>query len=213
MAAYYHILSPFEIAIEDNAELEKQFLERYGQDFTLQATNWIERFSPKLPDGTRLDFSYTKKTYQLSTEMVRKEFSAFAQIFFETWQQLYESKFKGKFAATQLTPAQLTTQINDANTLIHQYPLASDQLEQQLKQLNSNYFFSIEGILPQVVYQGYPLKTGRNTSLFALDFLHSYEKMGIAPDEYAAMYMLVDNIKEKYSTQFVLAKYLFIAGY
>jgi hypothetical protein len=49
--------------------------------------------------------------------------------------------------------------------------------------------------------------------LFALDFLHSYEKMGIAPDEYAAMYMLVDNIKEKHSTQFVLAKYLFIAGY
>jgi hypothetical protein len=141
MAAYYHILSSFEIAIEDNAELEKQFLEQYGQDFTLQATNWIERFSPKLPDGTRLDFSYTEKTYQLSTEMVRKEFSAFAQIFFETWQQLYQSKFKGKFAATQLTPAQLTTQINDANTLIHQYPLASDQLEQQLKQLNSNYFF------------------------------------------------------------------------
>jgi hypothetical protein len=27
------------------------------------------------------------------------------------------------------------------------------------------------------------------------------------------MFLLVDHIKEKYSTQFVLAKYLFLAGY
>jgi hypothetical protein len=37
--------------------------------------------------------------------------------------------------------------------------------------------------------------------------------MGVYPDEYAAMFMLVDRIKEKYGQQFVLAKYLLIAGY
>lgn len=33
------------------------------------------------------------------------------------------------------------------------------------------------------------------------------------PEEYAAMFLLVDKIKEKYSEQFILAKYLFLAGY
>ena len=65
MAAYYHILTPFQISIEDNPKLEKQFLDIYGQDFILEATNRIERFSPKLPNGERLDFSYTEKIYVL----------------------------------------------------------------------------------------------------------------------------------------------------
>jgi hypothetical protein len=212
MAAYYHILTPFEISIEDNPALEKQFLAIYGHDFILSSTHRIEQFSPKLPNGERLDFSYNEKTYVLPDKIVRKEFSSFCQVFFEEWRNLYESKFKGKFYATQMSVEEMASQISQANSLIKKYPLVSNKLEDKLRDLDDNYFFSIEGIMPQVVYQGYPLNTDRHTSLNALDFLHSYEKMGVYPDEYVAMYLL-DKMKEKYGEQFILAKYLFIAGY
>ena len=213
MAAYYHILSPFEISIEENPKLEKQFMSIYGNDFIFKNTQRIEQFSPKLPNGERLDFSYTEKTYILPDEVIRKEFSDFCQVFYEEWHNLYESKFKGKFYATQMTENELASQVSQVDSLIKQYPLASDELENTLRDMEDNYFFSIEGIYPQVVYQGYPIETKNHTSLLALDFLHSYEKMGVYPDEYVALYLLVDKIKEKYSQQFVLAKYLFIAGY
>lgn len=213
MAAYYHILTPFEISIEDSPVLEKQLVDIYGSDFILKSTKRIERFSPKLPNGQRLDWSYNEKTFALPDKVVRKEFSNFAKVLFEEWRNLYESKFKGKFYASQMTTEELASQISKVNSLIKKYPLADDKLEEKLRDLDDNYFFSIEGIYPQVVYNGYPLKTDKHTSLLALDFLHSYEKMGIYPDEYVAMFQLVDNIKEKCSEQFVIAKYLFIAGY
>lgn len=213
MAAYYHILVPFEISIQDSPELEKQFVDIYGKDFILKSTNHIKRFSPELPNGQRLDWSYHEKTYALPEKIVRNEFEAFSRILFEAWRNLYESKFKGKFYATQMTAKDLESQISKVNALLGQYPLASDKLEEALKDMDDNYYFAIEGIYPQVVYKGYPIKTDRHTSLLAIDFLHSYEKMGVHPDEYTAMFLLVDHIKEKYSTQFVLAKYLFLAGY
>lgn len=213
MAAYYHILAPFEISIQDSPALEKQFLDIYGNDFILKSSKRIERFSPELPSGGRLDFSYDEKTYALPEAIIQKEFVAFARILFEEWRDLYESKFKGKFYATQMTPEDLEAQITKVDTLLKQYPLTSDELEDALKDLDDNYYFAIEGISPQVVYQGYPIKTDKHTSLSALNFLYSYEKMGLYPDEYAAMFLLVDRIQEKYSAQFVLAKYLFLAGY
>ncbi len=213
MAAYYHILAPFEISIQDSLELEEQFISIYGNDFILKSNNHIEHFSPELPNGQRLDWSYNEKTYALPEDLVRKEFVAFARVLFEEWRNLYESKFKGKFHATQLTAKDLESQISNVNSLLERYPLASDKLEKELKDLDDNYYFAIEGIYPRVVYQGYPIETNKHTSLLALDFLHSYEKMGVYPDEYAAMFLLVDRIKEKYSKQFVLAKHLFLAGY
>jgi|GEM_PF-1816412 len=213
MAAYYHILVPFEISIQDNPELEKQFVDIYGGDFLLKSNNHIKHFSPELPNGQRLDWSYNEKTFALPDEIVRNEFVAFARILFEAWRNLYESKFKGKFYATQMTTKDLESQIFKVNALMEQYPLESDKLEEALKDMDENYYFAIEGIYPQVVYKGYPIKTDKHTSLLAIDFLHSYEKMGVHPDEYTAMFLLVDHIKEKYSTQFVLAKYLFLAGY
>ena len=135
------------------------------------------------------------------------------KVFYEEWRNLYESKFKGKFAATQMTKEELTPQISKVDSLLKRYPLASKELERKLRDLEDNYYFTIEDIYPQVVYEGYPIKTRKHTSLLALDFLHSYEKMGVYPEEYVALYLLVDKMKEKYSEQFVLAKYLFIAGY
>ena len=213
MAAYYHILAPFEIAIQENEELEKQFDEMYGQDFVFNRVERIERFSPELPSGRRLNFSYNEKTFVLSDGIIRREFLAFSRLFFEEWRNLYETKFKGKFAATQLEPEDLELQLSEVKSLIDRNPLASDRLAEKLKDMDNNYYFAIESISPQVVYQGYPIKTDKHTSLTALDFLHSYEKMGVYPDEYVAMFLLVDKIKEKYSHQFVIAKHLFLAGY
>jgi hypothetical protein len=213
MAAYYHILVPFEVSIQDSPELEKQFVGIYGDDFIWKSDKHIERFSPELPNGKRLDWSYDEKTYVLPDEIVRNEFVAFTRVLFEEWRNLYELKFKGKFYATQMNIQDLELQIAQVQSLLERYPLASDELEESLTDLHDNYYFGIEGISPQFVYQGYPIKTDKHTSLLALDFLHSYEKMGVYPDEYAAMFMLVDRIKEKYDQQFVLAKYLFIAGY
>ena len=213
MAAYYHILVPFEISIQADLKLEQELADLYGNDFTLKNSKHIERFSPELPSGKRLDWSYDEKTYALSEDIFRKEFVAFSRVLFEEWRSLYESKFKGKFYATQMTDQELESRISMVNSLLERYPLVSDELEDALKDLKDNYYFAIEGIYPQVVYQGYPLKTDKHTSLLALNFLYSYEKMGVYPDEYAAMFLLIDRMKEKYSHQFILAKYLFLAGY
>ena len=213
MAAYYHILLPFEISIQDDANLEKQLLELYGSHFSLTSNQRIERFSPPLPSGQRLDWSYNEKTYALPEDIIRNEFPSFTRILFEEWRNLYEAKFKGKFYDTQMPPEELESLISKVFSLLRQYPLASNELDKQLQALDDNYYFAIDTISPQVVYHGYPIKTNKHTSLLALDFMHSYEKMGVYPDEYAAMFLLLDKIKEKYSEQFVIAKYLFLTGY
>jgi hypothetical protein len=213
MAAYYHILTPFRISIDSDLKLKKQVLDAYGSDFFLQSTKRIERFSPLLPNGERLDFSYTQETYALKVETIRNEFVPFATLFFDEWSKLYTTTFKKKFYATQIDPKELMAQITNVDLLLKKHPLTSRQLDDELKDLEENNFFTIENLIPQVVYHGYPIKTDKHTSLSAINFLHAYEKMDVNPDEYVAMFMLVDKLKEKYADKFVLAKYLFIAGY
>jgi hypothetical protein len=213
MGAHHYVLSPFQIAIKDSKTLENQLLKIYGNDFILKSTKRIERFSPELPDGTRLDFSYTQKEYAMPDEIVRKEFSDFAHIFFEEWKNIYEVKFKDKFYAHFLKPEELEQTILEVQNLLNTHTLEDRVLRKNIQSVEDNYYFGIESIAPQVMYSGYPLKTQEHTSMSALKFLHSYEKMGIYPDEYAAMFLLVDSMKEKYGKEFILAKNLFIAGY
>ncbi len=173
----------------------------------------MERFSPSLPGGGRLDFSFDQRTYALDENIIRMEFSDLCKVFFDEWKSLYSAKFKGVFPAYTPSELELESMVVKVKRLLDTHPLASDELEEGLKELDENYYFSIESLAPQYVYQGYPLKTDYHTHLFALDFLHSYEKMGVYPEEHAAMFMLLDKIKEKYSNQFIIAKYLFLAGY
>jgi hypothetical protein len=213
MAAYYHLLVPFEISIQDEPKLVSKFNEQYGDDFKFKNSKRVERFSPPLRSGDRLDFSFDQKTYALDDNIIRMEFLDFCKVFFEEWERLYSTKFKGVFPAYTPSALDLESMTTKVKHLLDTHPLASSELKEELQELDENYYFSIESIAPQYVYQGYPLKTDQNTHLLALDFLHSYEKMGVYPEEYAAMFMLLDSIKEKYGHQFIIAKYLFLAGY
>ncbi|MFM7152768.1 MAG: hypothetical protein ACKOZV_01435 [Bacteroidota bacterium] len=213
MAAFYHLLTPFEISIQDEPTLVSKFGEMYGNDFKFKGSKRVERFSPPLKSGGRLDFSFDQKTYALDENIIRMEFLDFCKVFFEEWESLYSAKFKGIFPACMPSKFELDSIVVEVKRLLDTYPLTSDELEEGLEELDKNYYFSIERLAPQYVYQGYPLKTDYNTHLFALDFLHSYEKMGVYPEEHAAMFMLLDTVKEKYSNQFTIAKYLFLAGY
>lgn len=213
MAAYYHLLTPFEISIQDEPTLVSKFEEMYSNDFKFKSSKRVERFSPPLPNGSRLDFSFDQKTYTLDENIIRMEFLDFCKVFFDEWESLYSTKFKGIFHTYMPSEFKLDSMVVEVKHLLDIHPLTSDELEYGLKELDENYYFSIERLAPQYVYQGYPLKTDHRTHLFALDFLHSYEKMGVYPEEHAAMFMLLDKIKEKYSNQFTIAKYLFLAGY
>lgn len=213
MAAYYHILTPFQISIADTPELVNAFEAHYGRDFKLKKSRRVEHFSPPLPDGRRLDFSYDEKIFALDDKVVRGEFSDFCKVFFEAWQTLYESKFKGKFPAYLPSEFGAEKIIATVQRLLNRHSLTGGKLKEELRDMYDNYFFEIERLIPQVVYQGYPLATDKHSNVMALDFLHSYEKMNIYPEEYAAMFMLVDQVKERYGDQFVLARYLFLAGY
>jgi hypothetical protein len=213
MGAFYHLLTPFQISIQDEPSLVSMFEEAYGSDFKFESSKRIERFSPPLPSGDRLDFSFDQKTYVLDENIIRKEFVDFAKVFYEEWRSLYSSKFKGVFPAYLPPETEMEAMVKEVKHLLDTYSLKSNELEEALNELDENYYFRIEGIAPQYVYNGYPLKTNKNTHLVALDFLHSYEKMGVYPEEHAAMFMLLDKMKEKYSDRFVIAKYLFLAGY
>lgn len=213
MAAYYHLLVPIEISIQDEPTLVSKFEETYGDDFKLKNRKRVESFSPPLPSGARLDFSFDQKTYALDENIIRMEFLDFSTVFFEEWESLYSTKFKGIFPAYMPSELNLESMVAKVKHLLDIHPLSSDKLEEELKELDENYYFSIERLAPQYVYQGYPLKTDYHTHLLALDFLHSYEKIGIHPEEHTAMFTHLDRINEKYSNQFFIAKYLFLAGY
>ena len=53
MAAYYHLLVPIEISIQDEPTLVSKFEETYGDDFKLKNRKRVESFSPPLPSGAR----------------------------------------------------------------------------------------------------------------------------------------------------------------
>ncbi|MFM8486271.1 MAG: hypothetical protein ACKOCH_08035, partial [Bacteroidota bacterium] len=213
MGAHYHLLTPFEISIEDEPTLMSTFDEMYGHDFKFKGSERVERFSRPLPSGSRLDFSFDQKTYALDENIIRMEFLDFCKVFFDEWESLYSAKFEGIFPTYIPSKLELDSIVVEVKRLLDTHPLTSVELGEGLRKLDENYYFSIESLAPQYVYQGYPLKTDRNTHLFALDFLHSYEKMGVYPEEHAAMFMLLDKMKEKYSNQFTIAKNLFLAGY
>jgi hypothetical protein len=213
MAAFYHLLTPFEISIEDKPTLISKFDEMYGGDFKFKENKRVERFSPPLPDGSRLDFSFDQITYALDENIIRMEFLDFCKVFYDEWKSLYSTKFKNIFPAYIPSELELDSMFVEVKRLLDTHPLKSDELEEGLEELDKNYYFSVEALAPQYVYQGYPLKTDNHTHLFALNFLCSYEKMGVYPDEYAAMFMLLDKVKEKYGNQFTIARNLFLAGY
>ena len=86
------------------------------------------------------------------------------------------------------------------------------ELKYAFDELDPNLFY-IENIAPQVVYEGYPIKTDKHTDLSAFSLISTYEKMGVIAAEYAAFVLLLDKLQENYADKYLLAKYLFIAGY
>jgi hypothetical protein len=64
-----------------------------------------------------------------------------------------------------------------------------------------------------VVYEGYPLSKVEHSSIAALGVWSSYEKMHVYTQETLAIHQLTDRLKEKYRDSFLLAKYIFVAGY
>ena len=94
MAAYYHLLAPFELSIQDEPTLVSKFEEKYGDDFKFKNSKRVECFSPILPSGGRLGFSFYQKTYTLDENIIRMEFLNFCKVFFDEWESLYSAKFK-----------------------------------------------------------------------------------------------------------------------
>jgi hypothetical protein len=212
MSAYYHLLAPIAISVEDDAHLLKKFKTLYGQDFVHESTERIENFSPLLPNGTRLDFSYTEQTFVLPETLINAEFEAFATVFYTEWQDLYNKKFKGKIYGREIETLDIPKTVSSIKAVLDENDWYSHKTKYAFDDLEPNLFY-IERIAPRVVYSGYPLKTDKHTDLSAFSFLHTYGKMGENPDEYAAFVLLLDKIQEKYADQFPFAKYLFIAGY
>lgn len=212
MGAYYHILAPFRISIEDDVQLQKDFEAKYGQDFVLESTERIERFSPLLPDGTRLDFSYTEKTYTLPRKPIMAEIEAFLPVFYTEWRQLYEQRFQGKMYSMIADAKDIPRLSGEIKDVLSAEDWCDDEAKYAFDELNPNLFY-VETIYPQVVYEGYPIKTNKHTDLSAFSLISTYEKMGLIADEYAGFVLLLDKIQEKYADKYLIAKYLFIAGY
>ena len=212
MGAYYHILAPFRISIKEDAQLEKDFQEKYGQDFVFEGKKHIEHFSPALPDGTRLDFSYTEKTYRLPREPIMAEFEEFLTLFYTEWEALYSKRFKSKMYSMIKDADDIPRLVKAIKAVLEADDWQNRELKYAFDELDPNLFY-IENIAPQVVYEGYPIKTDKHTDLSAFSLISTYEKMGVIAAEYAAFVLLLDKLQENYADKYLLAKYLFIAGY
>ena len=212
MSAYYHILLPVAISVEDDAALIATFKAKYGDDFVHESTERIENFSPLLPNGTRLDFSYTEQTFVLPETLIQAEFEAFATAFYTEWQDLYNQKFKGKIYGREIENLDIAKTVSDIKAILDKDDWFSHDTKYAFDDLEPNLFYT-ERLIPQYMYSGYPIKTDKHTDFAAFSLIHTYGKMGENPDEYVAFVLLLDKIQEKYADQFVFAKYLFIAGY
>ena len=123
MAAYYHLLAPFEISIQDEPKLVNKFNEQYCDDFKFKNSKRVERFSPPLPSGNRLDFSFDQKTYALDDNTIRMEFLDFCKVFFEEWEHLYSTKFKGVFPAYNPFGTRLGVDVGKSEALTRYSPV------------------------------------------------------------------------------------------
>ena len=213
MGAFWNIIIPYKITVSTKPDSLQEFEKKFKPDFLFNSTRAYVAESPELPNGKRLQFPKEENTYQLSIDLLRKEFLPFYRILLEEWENLYDRKFRGKFPKQSDHFANKEEILQQIDAVIQTYNCMEEDIQEYLSDISDNYWVRDEGVPSMVVYEGYPLSDDEHSSICGLMLWSSYEKMHVYTQETLAFHQLVDIIKEKYSDSFILAKYIFVAGY
>lgn len=210
MAANWHIVLPYKIAFEDNAEMNEKFEHIYKGAFEFESSREYTREIAMPMGGKNLTFHHREKQYQLSKSMLRDEFLAFYRYFIQEFITLYYTDDRA-FHSNLFESDILNRFLRKMEGMTEKG--FDIDLKEEIEELEDNYFLHFDLLYPSIVYEGYPLPVRAHSRMDTICLLHSYEKMNLSVKETVALHNFVEHIKKTAAHKFKLANYLFVAGY
>lgn len=209
MAAYWHILLPLEIAIEDQAAMRSVFEKSYKQDFQFVKELEYQKVLVLAQSSEEVVFQRKERHFSLSRELLKEEFLPFYRFMMYEFRQMFEQDRRNMDShafETELLEDFLRN-LEDLNCRGFE-----SRCVEALEKMDNNYFLHFDSIAPQYVYEGYPFPNMHHSTMKVLCLLHSCEKINTSPKEKVAFEHFIQYIKEK-AARFSLAQYLFLAAY
>jgi len=203
MAAYFHLLLPYQITFPETEENQAAYDALYKNDFIFTKRKKEEiRFN----DFDDLAKFYYTKNFVLNPEIIEKEFKSFISEIYTEWvaehKKLYKSEIhpeEFKFFNTKLNKLDsLTIKEFDKKTIGN------------IKENLNNYLYFTD-LTEQITYTGFPLSDEFELSVISV--LRSYNKIQEEPEEEEILLRFTEHFKKKFSEKYKLSNYLFVAGF
>jgi hypothetical protein len=207
MAAYWHIILPLTITIR--TDLDKEFNEKYRDVFVKINEFQNKSYSPKLPDGSRLEFTNCYIEYEnIYLEDIYKNIVSFMKYFYEEFNYEFQ---KGNYEhQNAYNKDDFNLFVNELkNFNIHDL----ETFSQKLKNCESNYFMSYESIREIYVYEGYPLKKDYYSNIEGFSIMRSYFKMQECSDTCGIFKKHISLFNKKFYEKYKFSGNLFVMGY
>jgi len=212
MSAFWRILLPIRISLQDNDAMLKRFDNLYAEDFVFDKVHTYQIEAPtKRADGTPFVFERTEKIYHLDSTLLKQELQPFFVAFVKQFQRYANEQKYEIYSALKDEPGldlfleQFTSYQFDGDVDKFMAYLGDGEQE--------NYFVHDDSLPHYAAYQGYPFSTKYNSSIQVISLLYSYEKMGVFPEETVMFHNFTEYIKKNLRDRFKLAQYIFVAGY
>lgn len=203
MAAYYHILLPYQITFPETEENQEAFDVVYKSDFV---------FKKRKKEGIRLnDFDDFEKTfytkdYILNSNCIMNELKSLILEIYAEW--ILEHK---KLYKSEIHPEELKFLNSKSNKLDE---LTINQLDKKTigiitEKLNNYLYFT--SLTESITYTGFPLSDEFELSVVSI--IRSYNKIQAEPEEEKKLLNFLAHFQKKYSDRYKLTNYLFVAGF
>lgn len=203
MAAYYHILLPYQITFPETVENQDAFNALYKTDFTFTKRKKEEVTFNDFDDYKT--FYYTKN-YALNSKCIQKEFKALIGEMYAEWILEYKKLYK-----SEIHPEELKFLNSKSNKLEE---LTINQLDKKtiitIKEKLNNYLY-FTSLTEQITYTGFPLSDEFELSVISI--LRSNNKIQEEPEEEEKLQRFIEHFKKKFSDKYKLSSYLFVAGF
>lgn len=207
MGAHWHIFLPIVFVIDEG--LNHEFIKKFEKGYIEVERFKTKSYSPKLPDGTRLEFLQTNVRYEI--EKKEDILSGFIDFFIDFY-DLFRTSFDKKN-----TPMQNAFLIDEYNDFLLKLKSTNinklEDVSLELRNIYSNYFLNYESITSVCVYEGYPIAGENFSQISGFSIMYSYFKMHENIETQHIFKTAVKLFTEKYSEKYPFSGSLIIIGY
>lgn len=208
--AKWHIVLPYEISFENQAEMQEIFEEEFREDYIFQRAQEYLIPGPVAMNGQRYTFDKKEKVYSISSFLWASEFHNFYRFLVNEFRKMYGSGTKKLQSPVFNTDLLLDFVRNLDYVYLKQLDTRTIH---KIQAIPNNPFIAFEKLSHVKVQEGYPFPTRYSSQLSVMSLLQSNEKMHNSVAETVAFHNFLDHVQKVSKNRYRLAKYLKVVAY